>query len=130
MNPCYNESFIHPRDLQFLLMLVFFVLFPQILLIKFFKSPTCSLLVLFNITWLGSVKSLCLSANLLFKLLSFIFQATFDCLMKTYGFLTPDFWTETRFTLSPYQQYTDLLSKPVTKFIQPPTEEISQKTEV
>lgn len=39
-------------------------------------------------------------------------QATFDCLMKTYGFLTPDFWTETRFGKSPFQEYTDLLAKP------------------
>ncbi|CAK7331070.1 unnamed protein product [Dovyalis caffra] len=38
--------------------------------------------------------------------------ATFDCLLKTYGFLTPDFWTETRFTKSPFQEYTDLLGKP------------------
>lgn len=38
-------------------------------------------------------------------------QATFDCLLKTYGFLTPDLWTETRFTKSPYQEYTDLLAK-------------------
>ncbi|KAK1355307.1 hypothetical protein POM88_048563 [Heracleum sosnowskyi] len=41
--------------------------------------------------------------------------ATFDCLLKTYGFLTPDFWTETRFTKSPYQEHTDLLAKPVSK---------------
>lgn len=40
-------------------------------------------------------------------------QATFECLLKTYGFLTPDFWKETRFTRSPFQEYTDLLGKPV-----------------
>ncbi|CAL9191885.1 unnamed protein product [Musa acuminata subsp. burmannicoides] len=39
-------------------------------------------------------------------------QATFECLMKTYGFLTPDFWMETRFSKSPFQEYTDLLAKP------------------
>ncbi|MBA0552352.1 hypothetical protein Golob_023171 [Gossypium lobatum] len=39
-------------------------------------------------------------------------QATFECLLKTYGFLTPDFWRETRFTRSPFQEYTDLLGKP------------------
>ncbi|KAG1368754.1 hypothetical protein COCNU_14G012220 [Cocos nucifera] len=38
--------------------------------------------------------------------------ATFECLMKTYGFLTPDFWKETRFTKSPLQEYTDYLAKP------------------
>jgi small subunit ribosomal protein S2e len=40
-------------------------------------------------------------------------QATFDCLLKTYGFLTPEFWKETRFTKSPFQEHTDLLGKPV-----------------
>lgn len=39
-------------------------------------------------------------------------QATFDCLMKTYGFLTPDFWRDTKFVKSPFQEYTDLLAKP------------------
>ncbi|PPR84269.1 hypothetical protein GOBAR_AA36444 [Gossypium barbadense] len=39
-------------------------------------------------------------------------HATFECLLKTYGFLTPDFWKETRFTRSPFQEYTDLLGKP------------------
>lgn len=43
----------------------------------------------------------------------FYLQATFDCLMKTYGFLTPDFWTETRFRKSPFQEYTDFLAKPI-----------------
>jgi len=37
-------------------------------------------------------------------------QATFDCLQKTYGFLTPEFWKETRFSRSPYQEHTDFLS--------------------
>ncbi|KAG5144501.1 hypothetical protein JHK84_030044 [Glycine max] len=41
--------------------------------------------------------------------------ATFDCLMKTYGFLTPEFWKETRFSKSPFQEYTDLLAKPTGK---------------
>ena len=38
-------------------------------------------------------------------------QATFDCLQKTYGFLTPEFWKETSFKKSPYQEYTDLLAE-------------------
>lgn len=63
------------------------------------------------------------------KTLGNFVKATFDCLMKTYGFLTPDFWTETRFSSSPFQQYTDLLSKPTTKALLPPTEEPPQKTE-
>jgi len=37
-------------------------------------------------------------------------QATFDCLQKTYGFLTPEFWKETRFSRSPYQEHTDFLA--------------------
>ncbi|KAG6383450.1 hypothetical protein SASPL_156799 [Salvia splendens] len=44
-------------------------------------------------------------------------SATFDCLLKTYGFLTPDFWRETRFTKSPFQEYTDLLAKPTAKIV-------------
>ncbi|XVF19294.1 hypothetical protein REPUB_Repub11eG0098000 [Reevesia pubescens] len=47
------------------------------------------------------------------KTLGNFVKATFDCLLKTYGFLTPDFWKETRFTRSPFQEYTDLLGKPV-----------------
>ncbi|KAM7280697.1 hypothetical protein ACFE04_007831 [Oxalis oulophora] len=43
--------------------------------------------------------------------------ATFDCLLKTYGFLTPDFWGNTNFIKSPYQQHTDLLAKPTSKAI-------------
>ncbi|KAG9453677.1 hypothetical protein H6P81_006581 [Aristolochia fimbriata] len=39
-------------------------------------------------------------------------QATFECLLKAYGFRTPDFWIETRFFKAPFQEYTDYLSKP------------------
>ncbi|TYG60606.1 hypothetical protein ES288_D07G081600v1 [Gossypium darwinii] len=46
------------------------------------------------------------------KTLGNFVKATFECLLKTYGFLTPDFWKETRFTRSPFQEYTDLLGKP------------------
>ncbi|KAK4855763.1 hypothetical protein QYF36_010640 [Acer negundo] len=48
------------------------------------------------------------------KTLGNFVKATFDCLLKTYGFLAPDFWMETRFVKSPFQEYTDLLSKPTT----------------
>ncbi|CAA7024101.1 unnamed protein product [Microthlaspi erraticum] len=44
------------------------------------------------------------------KTLGNFVKATFDCLQKTYGFLTPEFWKETRFSKSPYQEYTDLLA--------------------
>ncbi|KAJ4823591.1 40S ribosomal protein S2-4 [Turnera subulata] len=51
------------------------------------------------------------------KTLGNFVKATFDCLLKTYGFLTPDFWSVTRFTKSPYQEYFDLLSKPTSKVV-------------
>jgi small subunit ribosomal protein S2e len=49
------------------------------------------------------------------KTLGNFVKATFDCLMKTYGFLTPEFWKETRFSRSPFQEFTDSLSKPTGK---------------
>ena len=33
-------------------------------------------------------------------------KATFDALSRTYGFLTPDLWRETRFTKPPAQEFT------------------------
>ncbi|KAJ6699986.1 RIBOSOMAL S SUBUNIT [Salix purpurea] len=51
------------------------------------------------------------------KTLGNFVKATFDCLLKTYGFLTPDFWKETRFIRSPFQEYTDLLAKPTSKVL-------------
>eukprot|EP01018_Ginkgo_biloba_P032230 Gb_04609 [translate_table: standard] len=51
------------------------------------------------------------------KTLGNFVKATFDCLLKTYGFLTPDFWRETRFSKSPFQEYTDLLAKPAKAII-------------
>ncbi|KAM0950376.1 putative ribosomal protein S5 [Dioscorea sansibarensis] len=54
------------------------------------------------------------------KTLGNFVKATFDCLMKTYGFLTPDLWTETRFTRSPFQEFTDLLAKPTKTIIEEP----------
>ncbi|XP_006291534.2 40S ribosomal protein S2-4 [Capsella rubella] len=44
------------------------------------------------------------------KTLGNFVKATFDCLQKTYGFLTPEFWKETRFVKSPYQDFTDILA--------------------
>ena len=38
-------------------------------------------------------------------------QATFQCLLNTYGFLTPDLWEKTKFEKGPYQEFTDFLSK-------------------
>jgi len=35
--------------------------------------------------------------------------ATFDALERTYGYLTPDFWTPTTFTKNPFQEFTDFL---------------------
>jgi len=39
-------------------------------------------------------------------------KATFYALASTYGFLTPDMWKETRFTKSPYQEWSDFLGAP------------------
>jgi len=38
-------------------------------------------------------------------------KATFFALAKTYSFLTPDLWKETRFTKVPQQEFTDHLAK-------------------
>jgi small subunit ribosomal protein S2e len=37
-------------------------------------------------------------------------KATFDALSRTYGYLTPDLWKETRLLRTPYQEHTDHLS--------------------
>jgi len=43
--------------------------------------------------------------------------------MKTYGFLTPEFWTQTKFSMAPFQQFTDLLGKPTKGLVlEAPTE--------
>jgi len=39
-------------------------------------------------------------------------KATFFAISKTYSYLTPDLWRETRFTRSPFQEFTDFLAKP------------------
>ncbi|KAF7727308.1 40S ribosomal protein [Apophysomyces ossiformis] len=38
-------------------------------------------------------------------------KATFAAIGNTYGFLTPDLWTETEFTMGPYQEFTDFLAQ-------------------
>ncbi|RIA92830.1 40S ribosomal protein s2 [Glomus cerebriforme] len=38
-------------------------------------------------------------------------KATFAAIGNTYGFLTPDLWKEAEFKLSPYQEFSDILSK-------------------
>jgi len=43
------------------------------------------------------------------KTLGNFVKATFDALAKTYGFLTPDMWKETRLVKTPYQEHTDFL---------------------
>ncbi|CAL9171026.1 unnamed protein product [Musa hybrid cultivar] len=96
---------------------------------------SCSLLCCFTLCdglWLcwflitiprnASTSFMCLSAFVHWMPLSV--QATFECLMKTYGFLTPDFWMETRFSKSPFQEYTDLLAKPTKAIILENTERV------
>jgi hypothetical protein len=59
------------------------------------------------------------------NLFDWFVQATFDCLAKTYGFLTPEFWGDTKFAKSPFQEYTDLLAKPTKGLIlDAPTETV------
>lgn len=36
-------------------------------------------------------------------------KSTYYAIAKTYGYLTPDLWTPTVFTKSPYQEHTDFL---------------------
>merc|ERR1711883_43850 len=38
-------------------------------------------------------------------------KATYAAIAKTYAYLTPDFWKETVFTKSPYQEFSDHLAK-------------------
>jgi len=38
-------------------------------------------------------------------------KAAFDALAKSYGFLTPDLWKETKFLKAPNQEHTDYLQK-------------------
>lgn len=38
-------------------------------------------------------------------------KATFQAISKTYGYLSPDLWPLTEFSESPYQTYSDFLSK-------------------
>lgn len=39
-------------------------------------------------------------------------KATFQALQRTYSYLTPDLWSPTVFSPSPYQEFTDLLKDP------------------
>lgn len=38
-------------------------------------------------------------------------KATFMAISNTYGYLTPDLWTENHFSKAPYQEWSDFLSK-------------------
>jgi small subunit ribosomal protein S2e len=46
------------------------------------------------------------------KTLGNFVKATYQCLLNTYGFLTPDLWRENRFEKTPFQEFTDILAKP------------------
>merc|ERR1712070_1072369 len=45
------------------------------------------------------------------KTLGNFVKATFFCIKKLYGYLTPEFWKDTRYMPSPYQEHTDYLAK-------------------
>jgi small subunit ribosomal protein S2e len=38
-------------------------------------------------------------------------KATFAAIGNSYGFLSPELWTETTFTKSPYHEFTDFLAQ-------------------
>ena len=38
-------------------------------------------------------------------------KAAFNAIAKSYGYLTPDLWKETKHYKSPYQEHTDYLAK-------------------
>ncbi len=46
------------------------------------------------------------------KTLGNFVRATFNALARTYGFLTPDLWRESKYTKAPFQEFTDFLAKP------------------
>lgn len=57
------------------------------------------------------------------KTLGNFVKATFDALSRTYGFLTPELWNETRFVKAPFQEFTDFLAKPSAKAYEAPVED-------
>ena len=59
-----------------------------------------------EITWSGSICSQLRGACC-------AVQATFYALQATYGFLSPELWTATRYQKSPLQEFTDFLAKPM-----------------
>ncbi|ELW69002.1 40S ribosomal protein S2 [Tupaia chinensis] len=42
-------------------------------------------------------------------------KTTFDAIYKTYSYLTPSLWKETKFTKSPYWEFTEHLDKTHTR---------------
>lgn len=44
-------------------------------------------------------------------------KATYNAVLKTYTFLTPNLWNETRFNQSPYQEHSDFLAQKTTKAV-------------
>eukprot|EP00270_Netrium_digitus_P009363 TRINITY_DN284_c0_g1_i1.p2 TRINITY_DN284_c0_g1~~TRINITY_DN284_c0_g1_i1.p2 ORF type:complete len:271 (+),score=57.96 TRINITY_DN284_c0_g1_i1:111-923(+) len=58
------------------------------------------------------------------KTLGNFVKATFQCLLNTYGFLTPDLWRETEFRKTPFQEFTDYLAKPHKLITLPLPEEV------
>merc|ERR1712146_196642 len=42
-------------------------------------------------------------------------KAAFDALSKSYGFLTPGLWRETKFLKAQFQEHSDYLAKPTTR---------------
>lgn len=63
------------------------------------------------------------------KTLQNFVRATFEAVAKTYQYLTPDLWPETKFTKTPYQEWSDLLAESKVKQIEERTEERPERSE-
>jgi len=59
----------------------------------------------------AGVKDVYTSARGATRTLGNFVKATFQALNKTYTYLTPDLWTPTHFTKTPYQEFTDYLKE-------------------
>merc|ERR1719223_1110459 len=60
---------------------------------------------------MAGVKDVYTSARGSTRTLGNFVKATYNAIVKTYGYLTPDLWEQTVFTKNPYQEYTDYLKE-------------------
>jgi len=60
---------------------------------------------------MAGIKDVYTSARGSTRTLGNFVRATYNAIVKTYGYLTPDLWAPTTFTKNPYQEYTDFLKE-------------------